>query len=60
MSRCLVYYGWGGFGGLGRGVSIARVGCGYGWDGWVVGLWGGVFSWCGWYGGCGVCVCGVR
>jgi hypothetical protein len=58
--RCLVGNGRSGFGRLGRGMSSARVGCGYGWDGWVVGLWGGVFSSGCWLGGCGVCVCGVR
>jgi hypothetical protein len=33
-----------GFGGLGRGMSSALVGSGYGWDGRVVCLGGGVFS----------------
>jgi hypothetical protein len=42
--RCLVDNGRSGFGRLGRGMSSARVGCGYGWGGWVVVLWGGVFS----------------
>ena len=46
-----------GFGGLGRGMSSALVGSGYGWGGWVVCFVGGVFSWGGWLGGCGVCVC---
>jgi hypothetical protein len=54
--RCLVDNRWSGFGRLGRGMSSARVGSGYGWDGWVVGLWGGVFSLGCWVGGCGVCV----
>ncbi len=35
---------WSGFGRLGRGMSSALVGSGYGCDGSVVGLWGGVFS----------------
>ena len=43
-----------GFGGLGRGMSSALVGSGYGWGGWVVCFVGGVFSWGGWLGGCGV------
>ncbi len=46
-----------GFGGLGRGMSSALVGSGYGWDGWVVCFVGGVFSGVVWLGGCGVCVC---
>ena len=33
-----------GFGGLGRGMSSALVGSGYGWDGWFVCLGGGGFS----------------
>ena len=33
-----------GFGGLGGGMLSALVGCGYGWDGWVVCFVGGVFS----------------
>ena len=41
-------------------MSSALVGSGYGCDGLVVGLWGGVFSSGCWFGGCGVCVCGVR
>ena len=49
--------GWSGFGDLGRGMSSALVGSGYGCDGLVVGLWGGVFSSGCWFGGCGVCVC---
>jgi hypothetical protein len=50
-----------GFGGLGRGMSSALVGGGYGWDGWVVCFGGGVFSWCGWLGRVwGVCLWGVR
>ncbi len=44
MLRCLVGDIMDGFGCLGRGVSSALVGSGYGWDGWVVGLGGGVFS----------------
>jgi hypothetical protein len=34
-------------------MSSALVGSGYGWDGWVVCLGGGLFSWGGWFGGCG-------
>ena len=45
-----------GFGDLGRGMSSALVGSGYGWDGCVVCLWWGLFSWGVWFGGCGVCV----
>jgi hypothetical protein len=45
---------WSGFGRLGRGMSSALVGSGYGWVGRCVGLWGGVFSWCLWLGECGV------
>jgi hypothetical protein len=41
-------------------MSSALVGSGYGCDGLVVGLWGGVFSLGCWFGGCVVCVCGVR
>ncbi len=37
-------------------MSSALVGGGYGWDGWVVCLVGGVFSSVVWLGGCGVCV----
>ena len=48
-----------GFGGLGRGMSSVLVGSGYGWDGWCVCLWGGLFSGVVWFGGCGVCVCGA-
>ncbi len=59
MLRCLGGDKWSGFGGLGRGMSSALVGSGYGWDGWGVCLWGGLFSWGGWFGGCGVCVCGA-
>ncbi len=33
-----------GFGCLGRGVSSALVGSGYGWEGWCVCLGGGLFS----------------
>jgi hypothetical protein len=58
--RCLVDNIWSGFGRLGRGMLSALVGFGYGWDGWVVGLWGGVFSSGCWFGGCVVLVCGVR
>ncbi len=42
-----------GFGGLGRGMSSALVGSGYGWDGWVVCFVGGMFSSCVLLGGCG-------
>ncbi len=55
--RCLGEDIRSGFGGLGGGVSSALVGSGYGWDGWFVSLGGGLFSWGGWLGGCGVCVC---
>ena len=45
-----------GFGELGRGMSSALVGGGYGWDGWVVCLVGGVFSRVVRLGGCVWCV----
>ena len=57
--RCLGGDIWIGFGVLGRGMSSALVGSEYGWDGWGVCLGGGVCCWCGWLGGCGVCVCGA-
>ncbi len=44
MLRCLGGNIMDGFGGLGRGMSSALVGSGYGWDGWVVGFGGGLFS----------------
>jgi hypothetical protein len=43
--RCLGGDKWIGFGDLGRGMSSALVGGGYGWDGCVVCFLGGVFSW---------------
>ncbi len=42
--RCLGDNIRSGFGDLGRGMSSALVGCEYGWDGWCVFLWGGLFS----------------
>ncbi len=58
--RCLGGNIRSGFGGLGRGMSSALVGGGYGWDGWVVCFVGGVFSRGGvGMGGCVVCVCGA-
>jgi hypothetical protein len=57
--RCLGGNIRSGFGELGRGMSSALVGSGYGWDGWFVCLGGGLFSWGGWLRGCGVCVCGA-
>ncbi len=59
MLRCLGGDIKSGFGGLGRGMSSALVGGGYGWDGWFVCFGGGVFSGVVWFGGCGVCVCGA-
>ena len=59
--RCLGGNIRSGFGDLGRGMSSALVGGGYGWDGWVVCFVGGVFSWGGWLGRVwGVCLWGVR
>ena len=46
MLGCLVGYYWSGFGILGRGLSSALVGSGYGWVGLFVGLGGGLFSLC--------------
>ncbi len=57
--RCLGGNIRSGFGGLGRGMSSALVGSGYGWVGWVVCFVGGVFSSGVLLGGCGVCVCGA-
>ena len=59
--RCLGGDIMDGFGVLGRGMSSALVGSGYGWDGWCVCLGGGKFSSWVWFGGCGgECLCGVR
>ncbi len=44
MLRCLGGDIRDGFWGLGRGVSSALVGRGYGWDGWCVCLGVGLFS----------------
>jgi hypothetical protein len=54
-SRCLGGDTRTGPGGPGRGTPSALAGSGHGWDGRVVRLVGGVPSWGGWLGGCGVC-----
>ena len=48
---------WSGFGDLGRGMSSALVGSGYGWCGWVVVLGGGLFSKWVWFWEGVECVC---